>query len=165
MTDARQAEDQFYSRYSWCLNSPLSVEDLLRRFREEIDRYEALDGWQREESRTNLYLFVCAVACTVDDHFGRRLNLSTLANRLPQFRGPLAAAQMLVDVSQSIVKMNERTAWHWRRQWDACIARACRLLMCDAESEQEQFDKLRSLSTHLTGVQLPDSLMKRRMRL
>src|SRR5437016_14175634 len=63
MTDARTSEEQFYRRYSWCLNPALSVEDLLQRYREEMDRYPALTGWQREESKTNLYLCAFEVAC------------------------------------------------------------------------------------------------------
>ena len=72
-------EHEFYSEYSWCLTSPLSVADLLRRLKEEIDRFPTLHGWQLEESKANLYLFVCAVACTADDYFALRwLNHSPL---------------------------------------------------------------------------------------
>src|SRR5438045_3134110 len=118
MKDALIDEQQFYSSYSWCLNPVLSVRDLLSRFQEEVDRYETLTGWQREESKTNLYLFACAVACTVDDFFGQnRLNLSPLGNRFPQLHGAIAAAQMVADVSHSMVimRIGYRAAWHWRR--------------------------------------------------
>ena len=70
MAYAGVAEDRFYSRYDWCLNPILSIEQLLDRFQEEIDAFPGLEGWQREESRINLYLFACAIACTADDYFG-----------------------------------------------------------------------------------------------
>jgi hypothetical protein len=69
MTHAGIAEEQFCARYSWCLNPALSVEDLLHRFQDEIDAYDGLLGWQREESKANLYLIACAIACTMDDYF------------------------------------------------------------------------------------------------
>ena len=69
MTDTRADEQQFYSRYSWCLNPVLSVEDRLHRFRDELDSFEGLSGWQQEESKADLFLFTCAVACTADDYF------------------------------------------------------------------------------------------------
>jgi hydroxymethylpyrimidine pyrophosphatase-like HAD family hydrolase/hypoxanthine phosphoribosyltransferase len=135
MTDTRTSEEQFYARYSWCLNPALSVEDLLRRFQEEVDRFETLAGWQREESKANLYLFTCAVACTVDDYFAIRwLNLSPLARR-------------------------------WRRRWDVCVAEACRLLLCEEVSELDQFRKLRGIASELVGARLPKAIMNRRMRI
>src|SRR2546422_9516660 len=110
MTDARTAEEQFYSRYSWCLNPALPVGDLLHRFQEEVQGYEELAGWQREESKANLYLFACAIACTVDDYFALHwLNVSPLANRFPQFRGPIAAAQVLMNVSRTIIGIADRS--------------------------------------------------------
>src|SRR5438093_1787075 len=102
MNDARAAEKQFYSRYSWCLNPALSVKDLLRRFEEELDRYEALTGWQREESKANLYLFVCAIACTADDYFALRwINLSPLCRRFPRLRSLVFRTQAMLGVLQS----------------------------------------------------------------
>ncbi len=166
MTDAHKAEEQFYSRYSWCLNAPLSVEDLLIRFREELDRYETLDGWQREESRANLYLFVCAVACTVDDYFSLSwLNFPSLSKRFPQLRGPITIARAVLDVAQAVVKAGDRVAWRWRRRWDECIARACCLLMCNPMADREELETLRSLSIQLATAKLPNALLKRRMRL
>jgi hypothetical protein len=77
MADERFLEALFYGQYQWCLNPALSVDDLLR-LREEADRFKTLSGWQREESKVNLYLFACAIACTVDDYFAfqwKRLEL------------------------------------------------------------------------------------------
>ena len=165
MTDARTAEEQFYSRYSWCLNPALPVGDLLHRFQEEVQGYEELAGWQREESKANLYLFACAIACTVDDYFALHwLNVSPLANRFPQFRGPIAAAQVLMNVSRTIIGIGDHTAWNWRRRWEVCVARACTLLLSDALSERDCFEDLRTVASELVPARLPNSLLKRRMR-
>src|SRR5215813_9876712 len=129
MTDARAAEQEFYSHYSWCLNPALSVADLLRRFREELDRYPTLSGWQQEESKANLYLFVCAIACTADDHFASRLiNVKPIA-RVPRLRPFLACAQPVIDSVESVRSVRDRSAWQWRRRWNECIEQVCKLLL------------------------------------
>src|SRR5690349_23929411 len=58
-------EEQFYSRYGWCLNPILSIEELFDHLRDEVNHSATLTEWQREESVINIYLFVCAVACTL----------------------------------------------------------------------------------------------------
>src|SRR5262245_21907459 len=111
MVDIHTAEEQFYRSYSWCLNPALSVADLLRRYREELDRYPTLDGWQSEESRANLYLFVCAIACTTDDYFAQRwVNFSALKNRFPQLHGPIGIAQSVMDVTRFMIKTGDKPA-------------------------------------------------------
>src|SRR2546430_14199129 len=66
-------ESDFYAPYDWCLNPILSVGELFQRLGEELDRYESLRvDWQREECKINVYLFVCAIACTVDDYLSSR---------------------------------------------------------------------------------------------
>lgn len=166
MTDARAAEEQFYSRYGWCLNPVLSVEDLFRRFREEIDSYEALSGWQREESKANLYLFACAIACTADDYFAVRwLNLKPLTSRLPKLRPAISAVQSAGDAVQSALKVRDRAAWQWRRRWDDCVSEVCRLLLAGNAREIKISGSLRTFTRDLCGAAFPQGLLKRRMRL
>jgi hydroxymethylpyrimidine pyrophosphatase-like HAD family hydrolase/hypoxanthine phosphoribosyltransferase len=164
--DTQAAEEQFYRHYNWCLNPALSVHDLLLRYQEEIDRYPSLTGWQSEESKANLYLFVCAIACTADDYFAQRwVNFSPLRNRFPRFRTPIGLAQRIVDISRSLAKIQDAAAWRWRRRWDACIANSCRLLLIDSTKDAEAFNDLRESSSDLLRVDLPAGLSKRRMRL
>jgi hydroxymethylpyrimidine pyrophosphatase-like HAD family hydrolase/orotate phosphoribosyltransferase len=166
MTEARVAEEQFYARYSWCLNPVLSVDDLLRRFREEIGVYETVSGWQREESRANLYIFACAVACTADDYFALQwLNLKPLANRVPQLRPAISAFQSIADTAQSAVKARDRAAWRWRRRWDECVAEVCRLVIAGRGGEDEPFGHVRRIGGELCAESLPPGLLRRRMRL
>src|SRR5438045_2521774 len=156
MSDVRIAEEQFYSKYAWCLNPALTVRDLLRRFEDEIGQYPALDGWQRDESKANLYLFVCAIACTADDYFGfRRVNLTPLAARLPRLRLLVSAAQFLLDSLKSIFMVRDVMAWRLRRQWNNCVGQVCRMLVCDSQSERENFEKLQAAYPELARVPLP----------
>ena len=166
MTEARVAEQQFYTRYNWCLNPVLSVADLLRRFRQELDAYETYSGWQQEESKANLYIFACAVACTADDYFALRwLNLKPLANRIPQLKPAISAFQSIGDTMQSAAKIRDHAAWRWRRRWDECVAEVCRLTIAGRAGEEETFGRIRSLARDLCAESLPAALLRRRMRL
>jgi len=163
MEDVRSAETRFYEGYSWCLNPALPIEELLCRYREELDRFPVRTGWQREESRINLYLFVCAIACTADDYFAQHLlNLGPIANRFPMFKSSLNVVQAAVDLPQWVAKLRERAAWRWRIQWDEVVARACELLLSEAACV---YRTLHELSTPLLSAQLPEALLKRHMRL
>ena len=46
MPESSTADEQFYSRYDWCLNPILSVRQLIHRFGEELDAYPLFSGWQ-----------------------------------------------------------------------------------------------------------------------
>jgi hydroxymethylpyrimidine pyrophosphatase-like HAD family hydrolase/orotate phosphoribosyltransferase len=166
MTDTQIAEQDFYSRYSWCLNGPLSVEELLRRLREELDYYKTLSGWQREESKANLYLFVCAIACTADDYFALRwVNLKPLSARIPKFRKLLSSFQSVADFAQATANIADIDALRWRKRWTKCVEEACRLLLADAGSEAAQFSRFLVTTTDLLCHRLPQSLLRRHMRL
>jgi hydroxymethylpyrimidine pyrophosphatase-like HAD family hydrolase len=166
MTDSRTAEHGFYSRYSWCLNPVLSIKDLLRRFREEIDGYEVLSGWQREESKANLYLFACAIACTADDYFAARwLDLRSIKKRVPRLHPILSAVQSAADTLQAAAKLYDITAWRWRRRWDECLAEVCRLVLADAGCDMEPLARIRRVTADLAVIRLPKALRKRPMRL
>jgi hydroxymethylpyrimidine pyrophosphatase-like HAD family hydrolase/orotate phosphoribosyltransferase len=166
MTDTQIAEQDFYSRYSWCLNGPLSVEELLRRLQEELDHYETLSGWQREESKANLYLFVCAIACTADDYLALPwINLRPISTRVPKLRGLLAPLQSVADWVQAAFKINDLAAFRWRQRWTKCVEDACTLLLSDSRSEAARFSRLLITATDLMSTHLPQSLLKRHMRL
>src|SRR5207249_11431367 len=93
-------EADFYALYDWCLNPILSLGELLQRLGDELDRYESLRvHWQREESKINVYLFVCAIACTVDDYLAERpWDFAPLFNHFPRLRWALGAAQWLLNI-------------------------------------------------------------------
>src|SRR5262249_9081416 len=65
----------------------------------------------------------------------------------------------------SIIRARDWRASRWRRRWDSCVGRACALLICDASSQRERFEQLRTHWLSLAGFRMPQSLLQRRMRL
>ncbi|MGA2736234.1 MAG: HAD hydrolase family protein [Bryobacteraceae bacterium] len=121
------AEERFYQDYRWCLNPMLSLRDLLKHLDREIERYRSNgdSGWQGEERRINLYLFACAIACTLDDYLAARPRvLSALARRFPGAGIGIRAAAALANAPAR----NAHVA-AWRRQWADCVDAACELLL------------------------------------
>jgi hydroxymethylpyrimidine pyrophosphatase-like HAD family hydrolase len=159
MTASFTAEDRFYSRYAWCLNPVLPLRKLIHRFIEELHAYPASGGWEREEIKINLYLFACAIACTVDDYFNLRLvDLSPLWSRLPRLRPLLVPGQWILNTSAFVLKLtvNWRT-WRWRKRWNSCIEDVCNLLLGGPE--------LHITPAVPSSAGLPERLLRWKMRL
>jgi hydroxymethylpyrimidine pyrophosphatase-like HAD family hydrolase/adenine/guanine phosphoribosyltransferase-like PRPP-binding protein len=168
-TNAALLEAAFYSEYAWCLNPVLSVAELRQRLQEELDRFETLVvNWQREESRINLYLFVCAIACTIDDYLAApSLNLSPFAALIPRLQPLFTALQSCIDRMTGFVKgVRDWRVRRWRRGWNACVSQACRMLALEASgSSQRTEDRLTEAIRGLLTRALPRRVEKRRMRL
>ena len=113
---ACREEEAFYARYDWCLNPILTVGQLLQRLEEEV---EAAPGpaaaWQREEARINVYLFVCAIAGTVDDYLSRPLgDLSPIAAHFPRLRPAVSLAEYVQRGAESVRGVIvDRTVARW----------------------------------------------------
>src|SRR5438093_9010357 len=118
------AEAEFYAGYTWCLNPVPSVRTLFQRLREELDRWEGFPaGWQREECELNLYLFVCAIACAVDDYLAwRPYDLSPISDRFPRLRLTVKLVQSILNAPRVIRSaFDDRAVLAWRRSWDRCV--------------------------------------------
>ncbi|HVH31811.1 MAG TPA: HAD hydrolase family protein [bacterium] len=168
------SEREFYAFYDWCLNPILSVRELFRRLTEELNRHGDLRvDWQRHESTINLYLFICAIACTVDDYLAwRPWNLSALAARLPRFRRGMALVQTWLNVPWSVRhRVRDASIVRWRRRWDHCVDRVCEMLVRhelrtgDNSDESRQWGELRLIVEDLTKDRLPHRLLQQRLRL
>src|SRR5947209_4104557 len=135
MAKLHAPEEQFYSRYDWCLNPILSVRQLIHRFNEELDACRTSDGWQREECTINLYLFACAIACTADDYFNAPLvNFSPIYSRLPRLWLVLRPAEWAINSSALLLRIvSSRRSWRWRRHWNSRIEQVCDLLLTRTE--------------------------------
>src|SRR5436309_1608569 len=158
----------FYSSYGWCLSPALSVRELWLRVQEELDRLEVLKiPWQRKECEINLYLFACAIACTVDDHLAARpLNLAALSGRIPSLRFFIEAAQSLLDQATSLFKVfRDRAVRRWRRRWDCCLNQVCEILVEGSEGQDASHMSLRMTSRELLSAKLPERVLNKRMRL
>src|ERR1043166_9737718 len=170
MANPFTAEEQFYSRYDWCLNPILSVRELIHRFEQELDAFPASDGWQREEMKINLYLFACAIACTADDYFNQRLvDFAPLYSRLPHLRTLLGPVEWALNTSALLLRIpiNWR-AWRWRKRWNLCIEEVCSLLLAQVpHSSGFEFGESESRVRRATvpSAGLPKRLLNWRMRL
>jgi hydroxymethylpyrimidine pyrophosphatase-like HAD family hydrolase len=168
------SEREFYALYDWCLNPILSVRELFQHLTEELNRYAALRvDWQRDESTINQYLFICAIACTVDDYLAwRPWNLSVVAARFPRVRRGAALVQVLLNAPWSVRhRVWDAPIVRWRRQWDRCVDRVCEMLVrrevrpVDSSDEARRWNELRTLVDDLTKARFPPRLLQQRMRL
>ncbi|MGC9948427.1 MAG: HAD hydrolase family protein [Bryobacteraceae bacterium] len=163
--DRTTAEDRFFEGYRWCLNPMLRLQDLLQHLGTEIERYRAdgSAGWQGEERRINLYLFACAIACTLDDYLSARpWSLAAVARRFP-------AARTAVAVAESV--LNAPPAWRshaatahaaaWRHQWTGCVDAACELLLGAEARFCEQAQRLLAGAPGALG----EAFQQQRMRI
>lgn len=163
------SESEFYALYSWCLNPILSITDLGKRFLEELDRYPQLvAAWQREESRINLYLFVCAIACTVDDYLAwEPWDLARVAV-LPLRLRPLATGILWLSNSLRALShaRTSRRVRCWRRDWERSVDEACQLLLNGEQVTAQQWAVFESSARQqLAQAPFPADLRERRMRI
>ena len=159
------SEEYFYSFYSWCLNPILSLRDLFGRLGEELDRYGRLQfNWQREECKINLYLFVCAVGCTIDDYLARSImDLSRIANHFPSLRFVVAIAQKFFNMIHSLQSFFDRPVSFWRERWTPFLDQVCELMVNESEPKVDQIAGLQMTLQDLLKNKLPEGLLKRRM--
>ena len=152
-------QERFYKDYRWCLNPMLTLRDLLQRLSEEIERYrqDGAAGWEGEERRINLYLFACAIACTIDDHLASApRSLAALARRFPPARVALRVTEAVRNPAR------DAHAAKWRRQWTDCVDAACELLL---GSGDERFcERALALLAAAPGA-LGEAALRQRMRI
>lgn len=159
-------ERRFYSSYSWCLNPILSLRELLQRLHEEFDRYEQCRvSWQREECKINLYLFVCAIACTIDDYLARsQMSLSRISEHFPPLRFAVAIAQQTLNMAHLLRSFFcDRSIISWKEIWVPFVDQVCTLLVNESEPGVEQVTKLQIMFRDLLKTKLPERLLRRRM--
>src|SRR5438105_2584674 len=84
-------EWNFYRAYPWCLNAFPRLREVIGFLKGELLRLDEVgEDWQRAEVMTNVFLFSCAIADTVDDYMlGERFDFSQAAAAAP----PLGSAR------------------------------------------------------------------------
>jgi len=157
-----RTEEAFYTSYGWCLNPFLSVRELFQRLREDLNRVAALD-WQREECRINVYLFSCAIACTVDDYLAR-----PAGNPTPYLKGvPGAIVHLLERATEHAhslwARFVDRKVIRWRHHWHRCVNLACEILATNADPRDAKWAELRHAVELFERAKLPERLLRRRM--
>jgi hydroxymethylpyrimidine pyrophosphatase-like HAD family hydrolase len=154
---------EFYDAYAWCLDPTPTLRDLLRHLGEEMERYETpREKWEREECRINFYLFVCAIACAVDDHLAERpWSLATVATRFPGLRRAAGATEAALNLPHRLrSRVRDAGMTAWRRRWSGCVDAACDLLL---GGDERRFIELARRG--LDGARFPGAALARRMRI
>jgi hypothetical protein len=162
------SEVAFYAQYAWCLNPLLSIADLLARLQEEIGRFEEIRlGWQVEECRINLYLFACAIACTVDDYLAWcPWDIRRLATARPRLRAVAAAADWILNAPYRLrVLARRRTLRRWRDRWQSYVDRVCDLLVDGGDARSAQWAAAHAAGDVLLRDRLPADALTWRMRI
>src|SRR6266446_8641595 len=139
-------ENEFYSLYEWCLNPLLTLRELFLRLHEEFARHGSLRvGWQREESIINIYLFACAIGCTVDDFLAEpRWRLKALINYFPRWKPLLWRADLLVNLPFFAAnEFRHRGIVLWRRRWRRGVEDVCALLAGESLPAPGEVDAVR----------------------
>jgi orotate phosphoribosyltransferase len=164
----REPEQEFYARYEWCLNPLQTVGQLLTRLSVELEYFPALEAeWQRQESRTNVYLLTCAIGCTVADSLSPQLpSFKKLAVRYPGIGAALRATGKTALMAERVRSgLFDRTVWNWQQEWQSCVELACDILLNELEAGSQQFDQLASASQVLASLGLPEKLRNTRMQI
>ena len=165
---ALREEETFYARYDWCLNPILALRQLWQRLHQELDGAAALAAsWQRAEARINLYLFVCAIACTVDDYLSRRLaDLSPISGHFPKLRPAVTLVARLIEGVDGVRSVTvDRSIALWRQRWERCVDAACQMLVDESDPGSRQWIELESRIRTLSAFGFPARLLRRRMLL
>ena len=135
---------------------------------EEIQRFAALDvPWQQEESLINVYLFACAIACTVDDSLARPpWRLAVVARRFPRLRSVIARAEFCLNAPDALRRLAaDRYLQRWRRGWDGAVERACDLLLAGPPAAAAKWAEHRAVIEGLMTAPLPARARDEKMRL
>jgi hydroxymethylpyrimidine pyrophosphatase-like HAD family hydrolase/hypoxanthine phosphoribosyltransferase len=162
----RLSEEQFYSQYKWCINPVLSLSDLFGRLHEELDRCGRLQaGWQHEECKINLYLFACAIACTVDDYLALPpKNLSRISERYPFLKLPVATSQWFINAAHALPRfLSDCSLLAWRDKWGNYLDQICELMAKKSEIDIKRINNLQATLQSLLKAKFSKRLLRSRM--
>jgi len=166
-TAERQASDQFFFEYEWCLNPIRTLDDLFLRIEDESRRHDAFEEpWQREEVRINLYLLLCAACCTVDDYLAYRpWGLTSVARRFPRARIVVTIVRFALNAPYLLDGLlSQKHVQQWRRRIAACVDLVCELLIADSTESPGLWRALQEEIESVGRESLPARVKRWRMR-
>ncbi|HQT91981.1 MAG TPA: hypothetical protein PL001_08130, partial [Candidatus Kryptobacter bacterium] len=161
------AETDFFSGYKWCLNPIMKLNDLWTRMESELHRFPGLKAsWQCEESKVNLYLFACAISCTVDDYFSRRHYIRPLADHFPKLRRGVSLAEDMINMPLTVGGMLKfKEVSRFRAKLDEFVEHVCNLLLSTEYSVESRLLEIESCFGELRSSVVSAALGNARMRL
>jgi len=161
-------EEKFYSFYEWALDPVLSVPDLFQHLSESLNQLDSLsEPWQIDECKANVYLFVSAVICTVDDFLGETPpDVSKISRKFPKFRIPLLFVQTIINSVYRLCRFSQKSrAAEWRKKWTEIVDAICGLLTQTGKPDPQQLEQLKGSIEKSIAAPLPKRLRNRRMKL
>ncbi len=164
----RLSEKDFYSNYDWCLNPILTLRDIFKNLNEEIERISLLPyNWQREEAKINIYIFVCAVECTIEDFISwRPFDLMPLTKAYKHFKRFIIFFQTIINLPYLFISYPKIiSTLRWKIKWTVFVDDVCRLLLSKKEITHVEFLSLKSKYKETGRKKLPQEVLSRRMKL
>src|SRR5579883_188961 len=167
-TEIQCGEREFYSLYGWCLNPLLTVRELFFRLQEELARYGSQPcEWQREEARINVFLFIAAIACTVDDACGAETIDTSRFDQWPLGFSLLAkVASRLFRIRRSINSfLSECRLISFKQEWYRCLEMISSIIAASREPDSRNWIALSTQVRSMASRSLPGHVFESRMRL
>lgn len=154
--DRKLTDRGFCSFYDLCSNPTLTLRGLMMGCREELNNHPmAAPARPWEEHLLNLYLLICAIACTTDDYLaGRAPDLSPGTGRNARFQSNLWLRVLNL--------VRDRSIMAWRQRWDDCIDEAGEMLACGAPPADSQVARLRRAAENLLDAAMPQRFLRQR---
>src|SRR5437588_12027753 len=159
-------EWNFYRAYPWCLNAFPRLREVIGFLKGELLRLDEVgEDWQRAEVMTNVFLFSCAIADTVDDYMlGERFDFSQAGAPAP----PLGPGLRALDaVSRALGRVRERRLGRlraWRDAWGDAVEAFLRVLVAGEGADRAAPTPARARLASLLGAGLPAGVLRRRPR-
>jgi hypoxanthine phosphoribosyltransferase len=161
-------EEEFFRRYSWVVNPYLTFMDLLVQMNSELDMQPSLTKeWEKEESLTNLYIFACAINCSLEDFLlHRHWYIEPLSRYFPHFSSSLQKLQRLLNFPSGItVGVKFKRFWEWKSGWDFVTELICSLLIDRRQIEADDVGRIKKQISSFRLLNVPHKLATSRMKL
>ena len=158
------SEHDFYSRYRWALNPFPNFTELLGHLRSELanldsDSIARLEGWQRDEVMTNVYLLACLVSNSVDDFLlGEQFDFSKITQLLPPTRVFIKALENGLHEIAKFRSLRLRGIQRWRERWELAVVAFLRNLVAPGSSDPAAFRESRDQLVALINAGFPASI-------
>jgi len=160
------AETDFYGHHEWAMNIFPTVLEVISHLKAAIARLDACnDGWQFDETRTNIFLLACAISDSADDCLsGSRHDLSAFKRKLRPLRPILGLAENLLNARARRRERHLDGLRSWRREWENAVVSLLKAGISNSNLDWSAY-KLQAVKlVSLLDFPLPPALCSRRIK-
>lgn len=158
-------EKNFYYQYSWVLNAFPTIREVLDHLSEELNKLERVEGWQRREVITNIFLLACSVTDTIDDYLaGSIYDFSKVSRAFPSARFGVGVCNGLFAGVRRLREWRLSQLQTWNEAWRSAVTGFLQNAMV-GESERTVLLQQRARLAGLLPPQFPQGLWNARSRL